>query len=71
MVYSFVVLAAMCAATSAQEAAPAAPAVKHRVAVMNFDYGTVRTTVAQIFGTDQDIGKGISDLLVQKLVQDG
>jgi curli biogenesis system outer membrane secretion channel CsgG len=38
---------------------------------MNFDYGTVRTTVAQIFGSDQDVGKGISDLLVQKLVQDG
>jgi curli biogenesis system outer membrane secretion channel CsgG len=38
---------------------------------MNFDYGTVKTTVAQIFGSDQDVGKGISDLLVQKLVQDG
>src|SRR5271165_3233693 len=58
-------------ATAQDAAAPAAPAVKHRVAVMNFDYGTVRTTVAQIFGTDQDVGKGISDLLVQKLVQDG
>ncbi len=52
-----------------QEAAPSAP--KHRVAVMNFDYGTVRTTVAEIFHSDQDVGKGISDLLVQKLVQDG
>jgi curli biogenesis system outer membrane secretion channel CsgG len=41
------------------------------VAVMNFDYGTVRTSVSQIFGSDQDVGKGISDLLVQKLVQDG
>jgi curli biogenesis system outer membrane secretion channel CsgG len=53
----------------AQEAAPSAP--KHRIAVMNFDYGTVRTTVAEIFHSDQDVGKGISDLLVQKLVQDG
>jgi curli biogenesis system outer membrane secretion channel CsgG len=59
-----------CVPAPAQDAAPAA-AVKHRVAVMNFDYGTVRTTVAQIFGSDQDVGKGISDLLVQKLVQDG
>jgi len=59
-----------CASTLAQDAAPPA-APKHRVAVMNFDYGTVRTTVAQIFGSDQDVGKGISDLLVQKLVQDG
>src|ERR1700688_4327706 len=53
-------------------AAPAAPAgAKKRVAVMNFDYGTVRTTVAQIFGTDQDVGKGISDMLVEKLVNGG
>ncbi|HXJ15535.1 MAG TPA: CsgG/HfaB family protein [Candidatus Limnocylindrales bacterium] len=53
-------------------AAPGAPAVhKKRVAVMNFDYGTVRTTVAQIFGTDQDVGQGISDMLVEKLVNGG
>jgi curli biogenesis system outer membrane secretion channel CsgG len=38
---------------------------------MNFDYGTVKTTVAAIFGTDQDVGKGITDLMVQKLVTDG
>jgi curli biogenesis system outer membrane secretion channel CsgG len=44
---------------------------KKRVAVLNFDYGTVRSTVATIFGTDQDVGKGISDLLVQKLVENG
>jgi len=44
---------------------------KKRVAVMNFDYGTVRSTVASIFGTDQDVGKGITDLLVDKLVSDG
>lgn len=69
---TMVFLAMCCTATLAQDAAaPAAPAVKHRVAVMNFDYGTVKTTVAQIFGSDQDVGKGISDLLVQKLVQDG
>jgi curli biogenesis system outer membrane secretion channel CsgG len=53
-------------------AAPAAPAgAKKRVAVMNFDYGTVRTTVQQIFGSDQDVGKGISDMLVEKLVNGG
>jgi curli biogenesis system outer membrane secretion channel CsgG len=38
---------------------------------MNFDYGTVRTTVSAIFGTDQDVGKGITDMMVQKLVEDG
>jgi curli biogenesis system outer membrane secretion channel CsgG len=51
--------------------AVAAQAQKKRVAVMNFDYGTVRTYVSQIFGSDQDVGKGISDLLVDKLVGDG
>src|ERR1051325_920673 len=44
---------------------------KKRVAVMNFDYGTVRTYVMNIFNSDQDIGKGIADLLVDKLVADG
>jgi curli biogenesis system outer membrane secretion channel CsgG len=58
-----------CSGARAQDAAPAA--AKKRVAVMNFDYGTVRSYVSSIFGSDQDVGKGISDLLVQKLVQDG
>jgi curli biogenesis system outer membrane secretion channel CsgG len=44
---------------------------KKRVAVLNFEYGTVRSSVSAIFGTDQDVGKGISDMLVQKLVEDG
>lgn len=46
-------------------------AQKKRVAVLNFEYGTVRSAAQAIFGTDQDVGKGISDMLVQKLVQDG
>ena len=46
-------------------------AQKKRVAVLNFDYGTVRSSAQAIFGTDQDVGKGISDMLVQKLVEDG
>jgi curli biogenesis system outer membrane secretion channel CsgG len=57
-------LIALAAAAPAQQA-------KRRVAVMNFDYGTVTTYVQQIFGTNQDIGKGIADLLVDKLVNDG
>jgi curli biogenesis system outer membrane secretion channel CsgG len=44
---------------------------KRRVAVMNFDYATVSSYVQQIFGTNQDIGKGIADMLVDKLVNDG
>jgi curli biogenesis system outer membrane secretion channel CsgG len=43
---------------------------KKRIAVLNFDYGTVQSSVAAIFGSNQDVGKGISDLLVQKLVED-
>ncbi|MEQ1884448.1 MAG: CsgG/HfaB family protein [Bryobacteraceae bacterium] len=41
---------------------------KKRVAVMNFEYGTVSTSVVQIWGSNQDIGKGISDMIVDRLV---
>ncbi len=49
----------------------AAAQPKKRVAILNFEYGTVRSFVASIFGTDQDVGKGIADLIVEKLVEDG
>jgi len=48
-----------------------AQAQKKRVAVMNFDYSTVSSYVSQIFGSNQDIGKGIADMLVDRLVNDG
>jgi curli biogenesis system outer membrane secretion channel CsgG len=51
--------------------APAKPARKKRVAVFDFEYGTVRSGVAALFGTDVDVGKGIGDLIVKRLVQDG
>ena len=51
------------AAASAQQ--------RKRVAVMNFDYATVQSNVAALFGSNQDIGKGIADILVDKLVNDG
>jgi curli biogenesis system outer membrane secretion channel CsgG len=44
---------------------------KKRVAVFDFDYATVHRDVAALFGSDVDVGKGISDLLVKRLVQDG
>ena len=44
---------------------------KKRVAIMDFDYATVHTSSAAIFGQDIDIGKGIADLLVNDLVKDG
>jgi len=54
----------------------AAPAAAHqgrkkRVAIFDFDYATVMTNSAAVFGSNVDIGKGISDLLVRNLVQDG
>jgi curli biogenesis system outer membrane secretion channel CsgG len=51
--------------------AMSAAAQKKRVAIMNFDYATVRSDTAAIFGTDQDIGKGIADMIVDRLVQSG
>jgi curli biogenesis system outer membrane secretion channel CsgG len=44
---------------------------KKRVAVLDFDYATVRSDVAAFFGTQTDVGKGVADLLVTKLVQNG
>jgi curli biogenesis system outer membrane secretion channel CsgG len=44
---------------------------KKRVAVMNFDYATVQSSVSAIFGANQDIGKGIADMMVDKLVNNG
>jgi len=66
--------AAAPAASAAPAAAPgAAPAGgrKKRVAVFDFDFATVQTASAAAFGQNIDVGKGISDLLVKYLVQDG
>ena len=49
----------------------AAFAQKKRIAIMDFDYATVQSYSASIFGTNVDIGKGIADLLVDRLVTDG
>jgi curli biogenesis system outer membrane secretion channel CsgG len=38
---------------------------------MDFDYATVQSQVSSLFGTNKDVGKGIVDLLVDKLVSDG
>jgi curli biogenesis system outer membrane secretion channel CsgG len=44
---------------------------KKRIAVFDFDYATVHSSVAAIFGQDVDVGQGVSDLLVTTLVKDG
>lgn len=51
--------------------APWALAQKKRVAVLDFDFATVQSSVAAIFGSNQDVGKGIADMMVTKLVTDG
>src|SRR5262249_49790319 len=65
------VIRLVCAVCLLVAAGAAQQSQKKRVAVLDFDYGTVRSYVTAIWGTDQDVGKGIADLLVQKLVQDG
>jgi curli biogenesis system outer membrane secretion channel CsgG len=55
----------------APAAAPAAAPRKKRVAVIDFDYATVHSGIAALFGTDVDVGKGITDLMVTYLVKDG
>ena len=44
---------------------------KKRVAVLDFDYGTVRSGIAAIFGANVDVGSGIADLIVDRLVTSG
>lgn len=44
---------------------------KRVLAVDEFDYGTVMTTVAAIFGTQVNVGKGILALFTKRLAQDG
>lgn len=46
-------------------------ATRHRVAVLDFNYATVMTASQAVFGTNVDIGKGISDMLIDRLVNDG
>jgi curli biogenesis system outer membrane secretion channel CsgG len=49
----------------------AAPGRKPRIAILDFEYATVYSNVAAIFGSNIDVGKGVSDLLVNYLVKDG
>jgi len=73
---TFVVLA-MLVVMGAEAQTAAAPSGapqtqrKKRVAVFDFDFATVQSASAAAFGTNVDVGKGIADLLVRHLVQDG
>lgn len=47
------------------------PRVKRRVAVLNFEYGTVSSNIMQIFGSNVDVGRGIVEVLTDRLVSGG
>lgn len=55
------------AASAETFGAPKDAVTRKRVAIMNFDFGTVH----RWWSGDWDIGKGISDMLVTKLVKEG
>jgi curli biogenesis system outer membrane secretion channel CsgG len=42
-----------------------------RISVADFDYGSVRQSVSDVFGGDADVGKALADLVSQQLAQDG
>jgi len=60
-------LALLATAALAQAPAP----TKRRIAVLDFDYSTVQSEVASVMGSNQDIGKGIADMIVTELVKNG
>lgn len=55
---------------AAAPAAPGAP-VKRRLAVEEFEFSSVATSIQAIFGTHVDIGKGIRALLTTRIQQGG
>ena len=65
------VLAVVAGIVDRPASAQGSAARKPRIAVMDFDYATVKTDAAAYFGSDIDVGKGIADLLVTGLVKDG
>ena len=65
------VVAVIAAGSLAPSAGAQAPKRKPMLAILDFDYATVQTWSASVFGTNVDIGKGIRDLLVTDLVKDG
>ena len=44
---------------------------KPRIAVLDFDYGTVQSYTSAMFGSNVDVGKGITNLLITDLVKNG
>ena len=61
----------VCLALLAASLPAGAQGPKKRIAVMNFDFSAVQSDVLSIFGGRQDVGKGVADLVVDRLVNDG
>ena len=61
----------VCLAFLAMSVPAGAQGQKKRIAVMNFDFSAVQSDVVAIFGGRQDVGKGVADLLVDRLVTEG
>ncbi|HEV2135636.1 MAG TPA: CsgG/HfaB family protein [Terracidiphilus sp.] len=55
----------------AQEAAQQQPAKRHRIAVLEFNDSGVSGAAQALFGRQVDVGKGVSDLLINRLLMDG
>jgi curli biogenesis system outer membrane secretion channel CsgG len=64
-------VAALFLASAAIAQQPQRTAVRRLVAVLDFGYASVMTASQSIFGTNVDIGKGIADLLADRLANDG
>jgi curli biogenesis system outer membrane secretion channel CsgG len=62
-----VMVSAPTPAPTAAQTAAAAQAQKKRVIVDEFDYSAVMTSVQAVFGTQQNIGKGIRAMLVKRI----
>jgi curli biogenesis system outer membrane secretion channel CsgG len=66
--WTLVVVMASCVAAVP---APVAGQGKPRVAVLSFADDAVRGTAARVLGGSQDVGVGVADVLVQKLIDGG
>ena len=52
-------------------AADASAQQKKRVAVLSFDDAAVRSSSTSAFGTSQDVGAGLADVLINELLKNG
>jgi curli biogenesis system outer membrane secretion channel CsgG len=71
ILWAFIVPEATIIARPAFAAPQQAQGRKKRIAIFDFDFSTVTSASSQVLGANVDLGKGISDLLVKNLVQDG